>query len=309
MTPTAELLETVGSGVYAWKGAPGYGRQDLGYSPGGAQDRFSYRCGNILLENDASQPALEMVLPPQAVRFRADCCFVLTGGRLEATLHHAAGSRRRDDACPHPLDAGPHCDGRALGHAVVHLARSGDEIRFGRRSYGWRSYLCCRPAPQDSARLVRRERGAFARVFRWPDRSGKIRVLHGPEVDCLEDPEAFVRADWMTTNDMSDMGIRLSAAAADRALSATAQEAAMVSAPVCDGTIQMTPAGPIVLLRDRQTVGGYPRVWVVISADVDLLAQYGPQQRMRFAAVTLQDARIVAATQAEDLERLAEQQS
>jgi allophanate hydrolase subunit 2 len=78
----------------------------------------------------------------------------------------------------------------------------------------------------------------------------------------------------------------------------------MVSAPVNDGTVQLTPSGPIILLRQRQTVGGYPRVLNVISADVDLLGQYAPFQFLYFRLVSLKEAQHAARTKKEDLERL-----
>jgi allophanate hydrolase subunit 2 len=78
----------------------------------------------------------------------------------------------------------------------------------------------------------------------------------------------------------------------------------MISAPVNDGTIQLAPSGPIVLLRNRQTVGGYPRILNTISADLDLLAQYGPLQSLRFRLVTMEEAWVIARTKKVDLDRL-----
>ena len=98
---------------------------------------------------------------------------------------------------------------------------------------------------------------------------------------------------------MSDMGVRLDAAPLPGL-----QPGQLVSAPICDGTIQMTPSGPIVLLRDRQTTGGYPRVFVVINADVDMLAQYGPGRRVRFREVSIGEAAAAAELQQADLMQL-----
>ena len=56
----------------------------------------------------------------------------------------------------------------------------------------------------------------------------------------------------------------------------------MISSPVADGTVQMSPSGPIILLRDRQTIGGYPRIFNVISVDINRLAQLGPRDFIKF---------------------------
>ena len=66
----------------------------------------------------------------------------------------------------------------------------------------------------------------------------------------------------------------------------------MVSQPVAAGSVQVPPDGaPIVLLTERQTIGGYPQIGHVISADLPLLARAWPGTPMRFREVTLDEAR------------------
>ena len=93
----------------------------------------------------------------------------------------------------------------------------------------------------------------------------------------LENPQLFFDNVWKTTAQMDKMGMRL---AGKHRLNCTL--ANMVSEAVADGTVQLTPDGPIILLRHRQTTGGYPRIFNVITADIDLLGQYGPNQVIRF---------------------------
>jgi antagonist of KipI len=81
------------------------------------------------------------------------------------------------------------------------------------------------------------------------------------------------------------MGMRL-----ESPVTLTVELKNMISEAVTNGTVQVTPAGPIVLLKYRQTVGGYPRVFSVISADVDLLAQYVPGQKIRFRKISIEEA-------------------
>lgn len=64
----------------------------------------------------------------------------------------------------------------------------------------------------------------------------------------------------------------------------------MISQPVTDGTIQLAPSGPIVLLRHRQTVGGYPRIANVIEADINKLSQFPPNTKVKFKLVSLDEA-------------------
>jgi antagonist of KipI len=65
-----------------------------------------------------------------------------------------------------------------------------------------------------------------------------------------------------------------------------------LSEPVAPGTLQLPPDGqPIVLMADRQTTGGYPRLGYVIRADVPRLAQRWLGEPLSFRAVTLEQAR------------------
>ncbi|MDE4998803.1 hydrolase, partial [Francisella tularensis subsp. holarctica] len=68
------------------------------------------------------------------------------------------------------------------------------------------------------------------------------------------------------------------------------QKIEMISQPVTDGTIQLAPSGPLVLLRHRQTVGGYPCIAYVIEADISKLSQYTPGYKIRFNLVSLEEA-------------------
>jgi allophanate hydrolase subunit 2 len=124
-------------------------------------------------------------------------------------------------------------------------------------------------------------------------------VLPGPEYGLLQQPGMFFLTQWRTTYKMDKMGIRL-AGEVDLANGL----GNMISGAVADGTIQLTKEGPIILLRHRQTTGGYPRIFNVISADVDLLGQYAPNQAIHFVQVTLEQAREFARLKEADLDKL-----
>ena len=65
----------------------------------------------------------------------------------------------------------------------------------------------------------------------------------------------------------------------------------LLSEATCQGAIQIPPDGnPIVLMKDRQTMGGYPIPGAVIESDCVRLAQARPGQTIRFAACTPQEA-------------------
>ena len=272
-----ELVALQRKGMYCLRGAPCFGRQDVGLSPGGPMDRFALQTGNLLLGNPADQEALEFLLPP-VINFLRPAYFVLTGAHVQAALGHREGP-----------------DVEVL-HASVTFAPAGSSLFFGTKTRGLRGYFCARACltagPDDD--FLQRRRGPFAEAFSWFDPLGKIRLVEGPEYAWLRQPEAFTRQPWVVSREASDMGIRL-----EGGEQLPAREGSLISDAVADGTVQLTPTGPIILLKHRQTVGGYPRIYNVISADVDLLAQFAPRQRLRFRKVSMAAA-VAAAQQKRD---------
>ena len=283
MAPSLGGLVNIGrKGMYWLRRAPCFGQQDVGLSPGGAMDRFAMHTGNIMLGNTDDQDALEFLLPPE-VKFIRPAYFVLTGGRFRAHL------------------SPPGQPDQLVAHAAVTYAPAGAILSFGVRTRGLRGYLCARPCltghPDDE--FLCRRRGCFAEEFSWFDPFGRIRVVEGPEYSWLREPELFTRHCWTISRAASDMGIRL-----EGDVELLVGDGSMISDAVADGTVQLTPKGPIVLLKHRQTVGGYPRIYNVISADVDLLAQFYPGQSLRFRKVSMADAVTAARQKGAQLEAL-----
>ena len=93
---------------------------------------------------------------------------------------------------------------------------------------------------------------------------------------------------WFRTNSTSDRtGLRL-----DGPPLILEDQRSMTSQPVVPGSVQVPPDGrPIVLLAECQTIGGYPQIGHVISADLPALARALPGTDIRFREVTLDEAR------------------
>ena len=106
----------------------------------------------------------------------------------------------------------------------------------------------------------------WSRAGAWAPTKGTLRCLPGPEWS--HDFENLLAGPWRMTRQRDRCGIRLQGPALPQAMGFD-----ISPAPVVDGTVQLTRSGPIILMRDRGTIGGYPRGWVVIAADIDIAAQ------------------------------------
>lgn len=129
------------------------------------------------------------------------------------------------------------------------------------------------------------------RAAPWTLPSGPIRVLPGPQQDhfSAQAIDLFYSTAWQATAEQDRMGLRLSGPQLNHA---SAEAADIVSDAVGPGAVQVPANGqPIVLLADSQTVGGYPKMAHIISADLSRLAHLQPGTAVRFEQVTPAQAR------------------
>ena len=125
---------------------------------------------------------------------------------------------------------------------------------------------------------------AQLRLVQVPEHAtGPIRFLWGPQEDWFaqEARAALTSAQWVIGQRSDRMGLFLDGPAL------VALAGSMVSDGVVPGSIQVPPSGtPVILMRDCQTTGGYPKIGTVISADLDRLAQMRPGEAVRLEAVS-----------------------
>ena len=118
-----------------------------------------------------------------------------------------------------------------------------------------------------------------------------VRVVLGPQDDYFT-PAAirtFLSNEYLVTWQCDRMGYRLEGPPLEHARGFN-----IVSDGLLPGSIQVPGSGhPIVMLRDAQTTGGYPKIATVISADIGRMAQRRPRSAVRFQAVSLDDAHLL----------------
>jgi allophanate hydrolase subunit 2 len=127
----------------------------------------------------------------------------------------------------------------------------------------------------------------------------------GPEFEqfTVASQKALSKTHWRITPQSNRMGSRL---AGDTPL-ARRRQVDMLSSGVLPGTIQVPPSGqPIILMGDAQTTGGYPRIGVVIRADLWKLAQAPLLGLLRLVEVDAAGAQAAWAAQQRYLRQVAQ---
>ena len=123
-----------------------------------------------------------------------------------------------------------------------------------------------------------------------PGAEGPIRFIWGIHADYFDPSvrQRFATETFRITPMMDRMGVRL---ADEGQVFAGASILSLVSDPILPGDIQILGDGtPIVLMRDHQPTGGYPRIGTVVSADLDRFAQLRPGEPVAFAPVSVEHA-------------------
>lgn len=277
------------------------GYQRLGIPVSGAIDSVALRAANVVVGNPQGMAGLEIALVGPTLEVEAESVRVaVCGGATVLTIESANGDARRVRALESvTLERGDRFRiGSVEGTAVAYVAVAG--------GFDLQPFL---------GSLSTYVRGGFGglegRALRkgdWlplkrgtaPDRADLrleeldlppahlVRVMPGPQDDWFtcEAMAAFLGSDYVVTRDADRMGLRLDGPRLEHTKGAN-----IVSDAIAPGAIQVPGNGlPIVLLADRQATGGYPKIATVISADLPALGRVSPGAKVRFAAVSLEQA-------------------
>lgn len=274
-----------------------YGYQRFGMPVAGAMDAFSLRLANILVGNDPGEAALEATVLGPTIRFLSDAVFALAGGDFGPTLNGA------------PIEMHRAC-----------RAAAGDELRLPQARRGARAYVAIGGGldlplimGSRSTCLKAKVGGLEGRTLKDGDRIGlrspgtvprnmerriappdlplscedgiRVRFTWGCQTDrfTLAGRLAFCRGEYVLSPDSDRMGYRLLGPGVETLPGA----GSVISDGVCFGSVQITDGRPIVMMADRQTTGGYPKIGCVIAADLPRLGQLKAGDRVRFAPVSV----------------------
>jgi biotin-dependent carboxylase-like uncharacterized protein len=284
----------------------------LGISVGGPADRASMMLGNALVGNDPLAPALEITLSGPTLVAEADVGMCVFGAPLSLlrneeaipcwqTFTLAQGQTLRIGSAPHGCRAYLSVPGGFRAKSIVGSATAFEPVRAGDILECMTSRLAgrglaCGQLLHESDTRDPVELNLLPVTWMSRLEASVLRCLAGPQADWFDD--SFFSHTYRVTPASNRMGIRLDGP------SLTLPKRELVSEPVAPGAVQVTNDGkPILLGVDGQTIGGYPKVAHVISADLDTLGQLRPGDEVRFHKVSEAQAEAAAAERRELLRR------
>jgi len=274
-----------------------YGFLKYGVPISGAMDTFSLVAANLLIANNLDDACLEITLIGPELQALRKTQIAITGGV-----------------------ASPKINGRSVPMWQTLEVQKGDVVSFGKMESGCRVYLSIRGGINTPLVLESRStyvRGGFGGIngrqlktgdiiegfdanllkvgYSMPEElvpqfTGEftIHVILGPQADMFTEKgiNTFLSSLYRVTSEADRMGYRLEGPVVEHKA-----KVEIVSDALLPGAVQVPKNGePIIIMRDAQTTGGYPKIAVAITSDISLLGQAKPDDVIMFSRIRMRQA-------------------
>lgn len=283
------MVEILRAGLYdSIQDLGRYGYQHFGVPISGAMDHYSAKLANAILGNTDHAAVLEFTLLGPKLKFHIDTAICITG-----------------------MVSKPQINGESIENGRYALVKKDDVLSFGKKKLGCRGYLAVMGGFQteqvmgsrsfygsitNQQRLrtgdvlqvsnmpVKRNRSnTILKTPRSHFESDKLHVFNSVDFELLNHYQRNVLFNnkFTISKDSNRMAYQLEETLENNLNS-------IITAPVLPGTIQLTPSGQLMLLmRDGQTTGGYPRILQLSEMAINRLSQKNPDEKIQFKIVIL----------------------
>ena len=261
-----------------------FGYRDIGVPVSGAMDAIAANIANSLLENKRDDAVLEITMTGPTLEFEEPTFIALSGSEMSASIN-----------------------GREIKNNEVHKIETGDVLSFGKMENGFRSYLAVKGGLKtkevlDSRsyfktltkinRLKAEDEISYDSTMDFDAKIShiktepyykehKLKVYPGPEFELLEKKyrDQIFATNFTIAKEYNRMAYQL-----EEIISAP--RIPMITSANIPGTVQLTPGGKlIILMRDGQTTGGYPRILQLSETSISILSQKRFGDSISFARI------------------------
>ena len=275
------------------------GHQKQGFHVCGVMDRHSYWVANLLVDNTDREAVIEYSVMGPSMYFTTDTVICITGGDFDpkingnpVPMYQAIEVHQGDE-----LEMG-FCKSGTWGY-VAFAGGLDVPMVMGSRS----TDLKCKFGGLEGRKIQDGDKIPFINAVKtlpmmkdrkiehdtFDDDVVELRVTMGPQLDYFTENgiNTFLGQEFQVSLQCDRMGYRLDGPAIEH----NEKGADIVSDGIAKGAIQVTGEGqPIVLLSDRQTIGGYTKIANVISVDIPKLVQCKYPQKVRFKEIDVEEA-------------------
>ena len=277
-------LEVLHPGLYS--SIQDLGRNNFrkfGVPQSGVMDSYAAKKANLILSNSETDPVLEITQMGPKLKFYSPTRIAICGAALSPKINNIEFSNNK----------------------LIPVA-SGDILSFGKRIFGCRAYIAIAGGfisekvlnsyswyneitessilnkgmhlKYPEVKILSNRLNASLKVDTSYIRSNSIKVYKGPEHDLLSLSQKELLLNTEFTVDVSNnrMAIQLTEPLHNKLKP-------IITGPVLPGTVQLTPSGKLILLmRDCQTTGGYPRILHLSEDGINTISQKVTGESFKF---------------------------
>lgn len=259
-----------------------FGAQNFGVPISGCMDQCSSDIANKIIGNNSLEALIELTMTGCSLKFENNTTIAITGS-----------------------DMSPKLNGLSIDMFSVIEVKYGDILSFGRIKYGFRTYIAFRGGI--NSEKVMESKSMYVGLTKnfkinkndeiyLNDSKPLLNKKHEPslkklilsdEIECYKGPEysklttqnkqKLLSTQFSISNNHNRMGCVL-----DQKIKNTIKP--IITSHVMPGTVQLTPGGDIIILmRDSQTTGGYPRILQLTNKGIDFVAQKRTGSLIKFS--------------------------
>ncbi len=278
------MIKVLSSGIYTAVhdlGRTGY--REMGIPVAGVMDRYATMFANMILNNKEEDAVIEIVFGSSKFEFLESCSISISGADFSAKIDNEF----------------------TLMNTVLEVEK-GSVLSFGKRNFGVRTYIAVKGGfltetvlgsrgfykgitnrhvfkkgviiPINKEQKKIKETRSKVKFNKDYIRTNNIEVFEGPEYELLsiDQKEKLKQLEFTISSSNSRMGYILNEKIKNSFPS-------MLSSGVLPGTVQLTPSGKlIVLMRDCQVTGGYPRILQLTEESINILSQKTTKDSIKF---------------------------
>ena len=297
-------LKVIKPGIYSLLQDGGrYGQHSMGLTTGGPLDRNAFRWANLLCENSQDSASIEVTVGGLVLESTVTTTLAVTGADIPLSINKQPAALWQSHSV-NPGDLielgfarsgnraylaiGGGFQAEAIFNSVATVPREGlGGLNADGAALKSGELLPCKPTENASLWQLPENLRADYR-----ENSALLRMVLGYQQECFNETQKqlFFNTQYSVTKNSDRMGFRLQGAEIIPTIEG------ILSEGICLGAIQFPADGqPIVLLNDRQTMGGYPKIGSVLSVDIGKLAQLSAGGTVRFEAISIDQAQSLLA--------------
>ena len=269
----------------------------IGIPFSGAMDKRNYLLANSLLGNKTNKPVIEFAYQGPLIKYKGDKInFVITGDVIFKIIKKESEIQGN---CyeNYIIEDGDQIDVISTNKSVYgYLAISGEfdlEFQWGSCSINTKANIGSNNGQKlkdnQKINILKTNTTEIKKKLNYINtKIEKIRVIKGTNFDYFSDEgkKIFFEKEYIVSKLSDRMGMRLEGSKIENVVDTNIRSEGLIK-----GVIQVPADGsPIIMLSDHGTIGGYPKIGVVISADYDKLVQLSPGSKIKFQEIKLADA-------------------